>query len=243
MTYIFNPKSKGSGVICAIPQTGRCPNNCEDCFFQSGRSYLEPLDENLPNLPSLDQATGRIVRVNDGNDSNVYREETMAAVCGYPMKFYNTAIPRLDFDAPVVMTVNPGEMTDMTFYDIYSPPKNLMFVRVRANLWNMDTVVRPAVEFYAEREIPIVLTFMAYYDDKPKEMGFESSYIYRKRTMNSYHAITTDAWLKVMDEFRLNRWVYSCGKVEGERGISGCRFCGNCLREYFATCERMRGDN
>lgn len=48
MSYIENPKTKGSGIVCAIPQTGVCPIGCEDCFFQSDRSFLEPLDENLP---------------------------------------------------------------------------------------------------------------------------------------------------------------------------------------------------
>ena len=44
MSYIENPKTKGSGIIACIPQKGLCPNKCEDCFFQSGRSYLEPLE-------------------------------------------------------------------------------------------------------------------------------------------------------------------------------------------------------
>jgi len=102
IVYRENPKTQGSGIVCAIPQTGTCPNGCEDCFFQSGRSYLEPLDETLPNLPPAKIAAGRIVRVNDGNDSNVRRDEVMRAVQTYPMRFYNTAIPKeLDqFDAP-----------------------------------------------------------------------------------------------------------------------------------------------
>jgi hypothetical protein len=41
MSYIENPKTKGSGIVCAIPQPGVCPIGCEDCFFQSGRSFLE----------------------------------------------------------------------------------------------------------------------------------------------------------------------------------------------------------
>lgn len=267
MSYVHNPKTKGSGILACIPQTGRCPNGCEDCFFQSGRSYLEPLDEHLPNMPPMNIAMGSIIRVNDGNDSNVRRDEVMAAVRDYPDKFYNTAIPRLDFDAPVVLTINPGEMTDNSWHKIPDPiPKNLMFVRIRTNMWNLDTVVRPAVEYYAAREVPIVLTFMAYYEDKEIEQNVDVStlsdfpnhiyslvkrklsetgqYIYRKRTMNSYYAITTAAWKQVMDEFwadvKVNKWVYSCGKIEGEKGVSGCRFCGNCIREYYATKERMR---
>jgi hypothetical protein len=73
-----------------------------------------------------------------------------------------------------------------------------------------------------------------------KFLGKEpEDYVYRKRTLNSYWAITTAAWMRVMDKYRLDKWVYSCGKVEGELGVSGCRYCGNCLREYHATVERM----
>jgi|GEM_PF-4975445 len=28
--YIENPKTKGSGIICCIPQTGVCPIGCPD---------------------------------------------------------------------------------------------------------------------------------------------------------------------------------------------------------------------
>ena len=65
MPYKENPKTKGSGIICCIPQKGTCPNNCEDCFFQSGRSYLEPLSENLPRVknaaPEFGQHTEEIL--------------------------------------------------------------------------------------------------------------------------------------------------------------------------------------
>jgi hypothetical protein len=237
--YKFNPKTQGSGIITAIPQTGTCPNKCEDCFFQSGRSYLEPLSENLPNIPSFEQAMGRVIRVNDGNDSNVNRNLVMNAVKDFPMRFYNTALPAniQQFDAPVVLTLNPGKLTDSDFHKI-NIPTNLMFVRIRVNTWNLDTVVRPAIEYYSSREVPVVLTFMAYYEEKPN-MG--DDYIHRKRTLNSYYAITTEAWRRIMKEFEDNIWVYSCGKIEGEKGKTSCRYCGNCIREYFATMERMRG--
>ena len=45
--------------------------------------------------------------------------------------------------------------------------------------------------------------------------------------------------MKVMEKFKYNKWVYSCGKIEGELGTPACNRCGNCLREYFATMERM----
>ena len=238
MSYRENPKTKGSGIVCCIPQTGTCPNGCADCFFQSGRSYLEPLSENLPNMP--EDVGNRVVRVNDGNDSNCGREEVVAATLRYPSRFYNTAVP-LDlggFGAPVVLILNPGARTDDSFFKVDRPPKNLMFVRFRTNTWNLD-MADEAVRFYSEREVPVVLTFMAYYDEGiPAEE--RCNYVFRKRTLNEYWAITTEAWDRVMARYRHARWVYSCGKVEGELGVSGCRFCGNCLREYFAATERMR---
>jgi hypothetical protein len=250
MPYIENPKTKGSGIICCIPQTGICPNKCEDCFFQSGRSYLEPLDDNLPNMPSLEEAAGRVIRVNDGNDSSVQRHLVMEAVQKYPDRFYNTAIPKwlAEFDAPVVLTVNPADMTDTDFYIVDDPvPPNLMFVRIRTNVWNLESVVEPAIEYYAERKVPIVLTFMAYhehqaqFDEKSSLCGGVANgdcYVYRPRTLNSYYAIKTDAWQKVMDRYRFNQWVYGCNKIEGV--TFACHRCGNCLREYYATKERIR---
>jgi len=238
--YKENPKTKGSGIICAIPQTGICPNGCEDCFFQSGRSYLEPLDENLPNMP-LRRTQRRIVRVNDGNDSNVERRLVMDACMGYPMKFYNTAKPENleDFHDPVVLTINPGEMTDKDFHRVWS--KNLMFVRFRTNMWNLS-LASMAVQYYGDREIPIILTFMAYFRNKIPILH-QNNYVFRKRTLNDYWAIKTWAWRRVMklwEDTPWEKWVYSCGKIEGELGTTACRHCGNCLREYFATIERMR---
>jgi hypothetical protein len=260
MNYIPNPKTQGSGIISCIPQSGRCPNNCEDCFFQSGRSYLEPLDKNLPNIPPIDMDLRyRVVRVNDGNDSNVNRECVIETTKHFPMKFFNTAIPfRLkEFKHPVVLTLNPGEMTDTMFHKLEHIPKNLMFVRVRTNTWNIDTVVDKAIEYYTSNEVPVVLTFMAYFNetkipDRDAIFSFvrhdhgseiiqncKDHYMYRKRTLNPYWAIRTDAWREVMRMYEDNKWVSSCGKIEGEKGTTACRFCGNCIREYFATMERI----
>ena len=240
--YKENPKTKGSGIICCIPQKGTCPIGCEDCFFQSGRSFLEPLAENLPNMPPLKMTEDRVVRVNDGNDSNNCRSFVIEAVWDYRWKFYNTSIP-LDlecFDAPVVLTVNPGKMTDSEAYLINPIPLNLMFVRFRTNTWNtwdMDLCDR-VVEYYSARSTPVVLTFMAYFTGLIPD-AHKFNYVYRKRTLNEYWAISTEAWEKVMDRYRRNLWVYSCGKVEGISGGTACSRCGNCLREYFGTMERM----
>lgn len=241
--YKENPKTKGSGVITAIPQTGTCPNKCDDCFFQSGRSYLEPLDENLPNMPDT-VYWHQVVRVNDGHDSSVKMDLVMESVEDIPMKFYNTAIPKYldEFDAPVVLTINPAKLTDTGFHRVQEPPANLMMVRFRTNTWNLD-LCDAAVEFYSDREVPIILTFMAYFgtaDTIPD--GHRDNYAFRKRTLNSYNAITTEAWENVMARYKYNKWVSSCGKIEGEKGVTACRFCGNCLREYHATMERLSND-
>lgn len=237
--YIENPKTKGSGMLCAIPQIGHCPNQCEDCFFQSGRSYLEPLEDNLPNLPM--DVSFQIIRVNDGNDSNVDFATVKRATAMYKHYFLNTAIPILGFDEPAVLTVNPGKMTDNDFHRLSEPPKTLMFVRFRTNTWNL-ALCDECIEYYSRRKVPIVLTFMAYFDTADKIPSTnQPDYIFRKRTLNSYYAITTTAWERVMARYKLNKWVYSCGKIEGELGDTHCRFCGNCIREYFATLARMIG--
>ncbi len=236
MSYIENPKTRGSGIICCIPQTGACPNGCEDCFFQSGRSFLEPLADNLPNMPSASEADGRIVRVNDGNDSNVNRETVLGMTSCYEHRFFNTAIPKLDFPGPVVLTVNPGGMTDRDCHRLDTIPDNLMFVRVRANMWNLHVVDAVVAHYTLDHKVPAVLTFMAYYHSTPPK-AFAKAYEWRKRTLNSYWAITTKAWRKVMQFYEHNPLVYSCGR---EGIASGCARCGNCLREYFVTMERMR---
>lgn len=239
--YKQNPKTIGSGIICAIPQEGECPNKCADCFFQSGRSYLEPLEENLPNMPNVIDLAFRVVRVNDGNDSNIQKELVMKNVKRFPMKFYNTAIPKRleEFDAPVVLTINPSIMTNNDFHRLDPIPKNLMFVRIRTNTWNLENVVIPAVRYYSVRNVPIVLTFMAYYVS-PIPEKHKKNYMWKKRTLNSYFVIKTKIWERIMKLFRYSKWVYSCSKIEGERAVRECARCGNCIREYFVTMERLR---
>jgi len=235
--YIWNPKVKGSGIITAIPQTGVCPNKCEDCFFQSGRSYLEPLEKNLPHLPPIELTKNRIVRINDGNDSNVERELVERAASKYQMYFFNTALPAdlEKFSGPVVLTVNRGLATDSGYAQVPASD-NLMFVRIRTNVWNLDTVVKPAVDFYSERGVAIVLTFMAYYTEKIPEAN-KGCYEWKKRTLNSYWVLKQVFVERIMEDYIRNPFVYSCGV----KGRYECMFCGNCVREYFNAMDRLRG--
>ena len=232
--YIENPKTKGSGILCAIPQKGVCPLGCKDCFFQSGRSYLEPLEINLPNLPPPELSINHIIRVNDGNDSNIHRPTVIGKTNCYPQRFFNTSIPNLDFPAPVVLTVNPALMTDREAHWINSPiPPNLMFVRVRTNTWNL-ILVDKVVQHYTNYLVPVVLTFMAYYEET---VELEKDYVYRKRILNPYWVITPTAWNRIVEQYKYNPLVYTCGK---DAHTYACCHCGNCLREYFATIERMQ---
>ena len=185
----YNPKTQGSGIITCIPQTGLCPVKCDDCFFQSGRSYLEPLDENLPHIPTKELAKGRVARINDGNDSNNNRELVIKTAEQFDDYFFNTSIPKIDvFDAPVVLTANPSKMTDNNFHKLDPIPKNLMFVRARVNLWNVKNVVDGIVEYYTKHNIPVILTFMAYYSESIPSK-YKDSYVWKKRTINSYYVL------------------------------------------------------
>lgn len=236
--YIWNPKVKGSGIITCIPQEGICPNNCPDCFFQNGRSYLEPLKENLPHMPPQEYTERRVVRINDGNDSNVERTIVEETARRYRMCFFNTAIPKdlEKFNEPVVLTINPGVSTDEEFYRLSQIPDNLMFVRIRTNPWNLRRVVHPAIEHYTRRGVAVVLTFMAYFTSAIPE-GYKNSYTWKRRTLNSYFCLRQHEIESIMRRFGNNPFVYSCGV----KGKHECMFCGNCLREYFNAMERMRG--
>ncbi len=228
-----NPKLIGSGIIECIPQEGECPVGCKDCFFQSGRSYIEPLSENLPHIPSLEMTKGKVVRMNDGNDSNIQRELVMSTAEQFDDYFYNTSIPRdiEGFKAPVVLTVNPAEMTDKFFHKLSPVPSNLMFVRVRVNMWNLKSVVEPAIHYYTDNNIPVVLTFMSYYNERGPE-DYKDYYEFRQRVTNSYWCLKIDYINKLKDIYK-NKLVYYCD------GVIKCKDCGNCLREYYMCKEKM----
>ena len=238
--YRFNLKLEGSGIITCIPQTGRCPFNCADCFFQGGRSYLEPLEENLPHIPTVEMAKGRVVRMNDGNDSNNQRELVEEVASQYDDYYFHTSIPKDlgGFSGPVLLTVNPGDKTDKNFHRLEDVPPNLMGVFLRTNVWNWDGVVIPAVAYYTKRNVPVILVWMAYYET-PIPEGYRGYYEKRRRTMNEYVCIKPEMREYMeRDGFMHAPLVYSCG----HKDTHSCARCGVCLREYYATKERMRDE-
>lgn len=227
--YKENPKTKGSGIICCIPQTGECPNKCADCFYQSGQSYLEPLSENLPNIPTKEMTNGRVVRVNDGHDSAIYPYLVLEVTKNFSEKFYNTSMvngPDL-LKWATVLTVNPGVMTDISFYKVESP--YLMFVRARTNMWNLQ-VVEDIIDFYAvKRSISVIITWMNYHTLTLIPAPYRKFYEMKKHILNPYMSLTAEAISSVEHLFGYPN-VYECGKL--------CKDCGNCLREYYKWKEK-----
>ena len=214
-----NPKLEGSGIIEAIPQTGECPIGCDECFY-NGKRFYRSLD--TPLLPSLQEAQGNIVRVNSGHDSNVQRGLVIKSTEQYLDKFYNTSIANFDFPGPVVFTAN-GRKPILAKRGL----DNLMFVRARTSPMNLSDVDR-IVEHYQERnEIPVVLTFMRYYDKGVIPVEFQDRFMHRKHILNEYWCINQDAQDEILQ--RYGGKVLMCGT----KSSSLCKDCGNCKSLYM----------
>jgi hypothetical protein len=229
--YIENPKTKGSGILAAIPHKGKCPLECKWCFYNE-RSYLD-VERETPNMPSPTEALGRVVRVNDGGDSSNDWPLAKEATALYVDKFYNTSqvFCLKDFDAPVVLTVNPGEMTDNDLWLVDKEEcKNIMFVRFRVNTWNIS-LAKKCIKYYDAMGVPTVLTPMAY----PSLLGIPDEemkwYEWGKRTINEYWKLTEGGKNVIRYALAWEKWSW----CEGE-----CKSCGNCLREYYRKKEELR---
>ena len=234
-----NPKQADSHLYDCIPQVGPCPIGCAQCFYNRPGAFYVSIDE--PHFPTLDEVGDGIVRVNCGNDSNNQREHVIASTTQYPRRFFNTSIASFDFPGPVVYTANPRE--EEPAHVPMPVPDNLMFVRLRVsstNLAHIDT----AVKVLAAKHVPVVLTFMAYYDAEPQvppEVLAAVSgpcYEWRVRHINSYFCPTPAFVRYVMGSYRGNRLVSYCGSLEG----SYCRLCRNCETHYIQTVKRLKGE-
>lgn len=60
-------------------------------------------------------------------------------------------------------------------------------------------------------------------------------YEWKQRTTNSYWCLKSNKQKEIIDLFANNCYVDSCTKK-----VYSCRFCGVCIREYFACKERMK---
>jgi hypothetical protein len=220
-----NPKLAGSSIVACRPQVGPCLGNCADCFFKGGRYYEDINVAHIPD-PLWVNSNHLLVRMNDGNDSNYERDLVMAVARKYARVFFNTRVPRIDFDdiGPVVFTVN-GEDTDLTAVCLTGDLGALMTVRVRVNTWNLP-LVRQVIDWYLPRKIPVRLTYMAYYQESVRE---PDNYEWRKRTLNSYWCIQPEVRARIERELGYDdEMIHACTKAGGE----GCRDCGKCLKIY-----------
>ena len=217
--YSENPKLVGTNIVDCIPQTGECPIQCPECYYNGGR-FFRTLDE--PWMPPSD--TNKIVRVNSGNDSNIDRDMVIAKTIHYKHKFYNTSIPNFDFPAPVVFTCNGGKNSTLKLVK----PDNVMFVRVKTTLWNVEDVDAAVNHYLKKYDCPVVLTFMRFYNGNLIPDAFKKDYEWRKSILNEYYCIKQDAILNV-----LNRYKGSGVRMCGTPVSSKCIDCRNCEYLYW----------
>jgi len=237
-----NPKQEGSNVFDCKPQSGPCPVDCNQCFYNRPDAFY--VDINKPHMPTPEEVGDGIVRVNCGHDSNIEREKVIKETEQYPRKFFNTSMPYLDFPAPVVFTANaeeekPAKRPGQMKVDF----KNSMFVRLRVSGTNLQHI-QNAASAWTDWEIPVVLTFMAYYDKEPpwdenNPMCRDEAYIWKTRHVNSYWCATKAFMVYVLNKMRpISRLVSLCGGLESNY----CRECRNCETYYWQTIKRMRGE-
>jgi len=215
-TKIRNPKFEGSNIYDCKPQVGLCPLDCYQCFYNRPGAFYTDIDKpQMPNVEELEE--NDIVRINSGHDSNLEKELVIKETEKYNNKFFNTSIPKFDFPGPVVFTANREEEKSSYVLKDKEIPKNLMFVRLRVSNTNLKHIDK-AVEYWTNKKIPVVLTFMAYYTSEPISNGLElglsskECYSYRKRVVHSYYCST--------DEFV--KYVLKREKKIGERLVTIC---------------------
>lgn len=223
-----NPKQEGSNLYDCRVQTGPCPNNCNQCFYNRPDAYYEDINE--PHDPMMlphGRPASAIVRMNCGHDSNIEKDKVIKESKKYTNVFFNTSIPNFDFPGPVVFTANHKE--EVGYYN--RSALNLMFVRLRVSSTNLD-LIEPAVEWYIQhpQHIPVVLTFMAYYDGDPPD---KDNYTGKKRHVNSYWCPTSEFMRKTLKAMQGigGRLVTMCGTPDSP----WCYNCRNCETYYWQT--------
>lgn len=265
-----NPKTDGSGIIACRPQIGICPNTCNQCFYNRPEAFYCDILE--PYIPSPVDKSGLpiedIVRMNDGHDSNIQKDLVIETAQKYKHYFFNTSIPKLDFPGPVVLTVNPKEEEapvlpqDIVFKGTSGPkdiveyykqlkeglPSNIMYVRLRVSTTNLNHIEQ-AVSEWSQNGIPVVLTFMAYYEetalpsmilptDDTDADNVGICYTWKQRHINSYYCPTRNYMAYVLKRMKKvgGRLVTMCGTLDSP----WCRDCGNCKRYYQETMKHLR---
>lgn len=266
----MNPKQDESGLWSCRSQTGVCPNKCNQCFYNRPGAYY--CDINKPNVPDPSEVGDDIVRMNSGHDSNIEKDEVLKCAAQYKNVFFNTSIPNFDFPGPVVFTANAKEeepalcpIVNRRTKTRQLPPKiepffdRLMFVRLRVSPTNLE-MVRHAVSCWTAAKVPVVLTFMAYYDQDPPgcrkladghfacltcpspddplpRTNEIVAYTWKTRTLNAYYCATREWIRQVTLEMKKygGRNVTICGTYDGAK----CVDCHNCESYYWQTKKHM----
>lgn len=269
---IRNPKMAGTDFWDCRPQIGKCPIGCNQCFYnRDGAFYSDP---NVPYIPDPDQVGDGLVRLNCGHDSNLQRENVIHFAQKYKRYFFNTSIPKFNFPGPVVFTANareeepawaPRNCIGGCRVRCISPDQEqyldrLMFVRLRVSPTNLN-LVEDAVTEWTIQSVPVVLTFMAYYDQTPpgttkvndteciwsipervsQETGpvmkTIAAYTWKVRHINSYFCPTKEFMLYVLHRMKEmgGKLVTMCSTVDS----SYCRDCMNCHTYYVQTMKHL----
>jgi len=234
-----NPKLSSSNIVDCKPHCGACPLDCNQCFYNRPGAFYADVDE--PHMPTPEEAGDRIVRVNSGHDSNLEREMVITETDCFERRFFNTSLPLFDFPAPVVFTANRSEEREaagLSSMPGKMVPTNLMFVRLRVSPTNIEHIDL-AVRHWTALSVPVVLTFMAYYDCEPDmgdfPMKLEHAYVWKTRITNSYWCPTPAFMVAVRSRYLKNRLVSICGGF----GSCLCKDCHNCETYYWQTEKRM----
>lgn len=236
-----NPKQDGSILFDCIPQKGPCPNQCNQCYYNRPNAFYLPII--TPHFPSVEEVGDGIVRINSGHDSNINREYVISSTQKYSKRFFNTSIPELNFPDPVVLTVNPSEEFAVLPEDFVGLPfedyvKKLMFIRLRVSSTNLGHVAR-ASEAWDNTGIPVVLTFMRYYD-WDEYMKQDTQFYEKRKSIKNIYWCPTPTFIKATLAFvrQFNPETKMCGTPE-----SGyCKDCMNCANFYYEAKERMKND-
>jgi hypothetical protein len=230
----LNPKLENTNIIDCKPQSGLCPLNCNQCFYNRPNAFY--VDPEQPHIPSIEEVGDKILRVNSGHDSNIDKDLVIAATEKFPRKFYNTAIPDFDFPGPVVFTANRKEELFPYILHNKSVPKNLMFIRLRVSPTNIEKL-KAGIQYWAiEKQIPVVLTFLAYYEEViPAE--HKDKYQWQVRHINSYWCPIKSWKMEIVSSLKKigGRLVSLCGSEDS----NFCKNCHNCESYYWQTIKNM----
>jgi hypothetical protein len=241
MSYVENPKTIGSNIVCCHPQGKPCPIGCNQCFANAPGICYVPMTQ--PNIPDPVWVGDRIVRMNDLGDSNISRELVIQTSAQYRHAFFNTSVPRLDFPGPVVLTANPKEEAKETWTDLCEIPRNLMAIRLRVSPSNASALCDYICE-WEQADVPILLSYMRYRDSRavatmllrgtPKIGCLADDYVCRRHIVNAWYQPSDG----LVDKMRTvlciqhSRNVYTCGRQV-------CKDCHQCESLYFLARRRM----